>query len=185
MNAFDLKLLALPGMVDSRKSLPKHATKRWASRDPEKIIGMCWHQALSHDATARGVAKYHVGPNHISLEGLPGIAYTLFVERDGTVRLCNSVDLKTPSQGTISRVGDENADYLAVCFGGDFPGDGHDGTQWPTGEQIDAGVALWAIARSAWGWSRFDLIGHSRLGKAACPGHTLDHVIDEIRRGAR
>jgi len=78
-------------VADGRKTLAHHATKRWSRRDPATIKGIVFHQSLEEHASAAGNSKYHVGPNHISADGLPGLAYCGFIEKSGQLYLANDV----------------------------------------------------------------------------------------------
>ena len=174
-------LLANDLIQDAGPTLPRHPTKHWRQRDPAAIKGVVIHQSLGAP-TAHPIARYHVGPNHLSATGLPSIAYTLFVERSGRILLCSDVAAKPWSQGTRAIPGDENADYLAVCVGGNFSADSHEGTEEPSLAQLRATLALWQRLRDVWGFSNTDLHGHCHFGKPACPGRTLRTVIEAVRK---
>ncbi|KKL49114.1 hypothetical protein LCGC14_2318770 [marine sediment metagenome] len=174
------KALLEAGLVDGRKTLTRHNTKRWDRRNPSKIIGVVMHQSLDNYGTASGIAKYHAGPNHISDLGLPGLSYTVFGEKDGTLILANDVEAMTYSQGTRSLPGDENELYLAICFGGNFPGPGYNGPQEPTDAQLSSAVAFWDIVQEIWGFTNNQLFGHYEFGKPSCPGYALSGIIESI-----
>jgi hypothetical protein len=174
-------LLSPSYCVDVRMTLPRHATKRWGTRDPEKIVGVVYHQSLG-SLTAAGTAAYHVGPNHISADGLPGLSYTAFVEPDGRVMIANDVEAKTYSQGDGTRAGDENAVYMGVCFGGNFHAPGYTGEHEPTCAQLTAALNFWEHCRETFGLSNGDLHGHYDFGKPTCPGNTLEHIIEIINQ---
>jgi hypothetical protein len=174
------ELLKFPDMVDMRKTLPRHATKTWKRRDPATIQGVVYHQSLEEIGSASGNAKYHVGPNHISDTGLPGLSYTLFVQRDNKIVLANDVEDITWSQGDATKVGDENAMYLSMCFGGNFSGTGYQGTQSPTAKQKETALSFWAYAKNLWMLNNKQLFGHYDFGKPACPGMELSAMIENI-----
>jgi len=178
MNYDDL-LLAAPFI--ELETLPVHDTKQWDKRDPSKLKGAVVHQSLEEYGTASGNAKYHVGPNHISEDGLPGLSYTIFVERKGRVILANSTDCKTYSQGYAGRPGDENEEFLSICVGGNFSAPGYTGTQTPTEDQMQLLVKTWEHLKSIWGWTDRDLYGHYHFGKSTCPGDVLRELIENIR----
>lgn len=163
------------------ESLPVHATKKWGKRDPEKLKGVVVHQSLETYGTARGNAKYHVGPNHLSKTGLPGLSYTIFIERAGRVILANPVDCKTYSQGYGGLPGDENEEYLSICVGGNFSAPGYIGTQTPKESQLELLKRTWERLKEVWGWFDSDLYGHYHFGKPTCPGNELSEFIDSIR----
>jgi len=182
MTDYNEELLKLSFVEDGRTSLPHHATKKWPERDSSLIVGVCFHQSLEERGSASGNAKYHVGPNHISETGLPGLSYTLFVEKDGKAILANGVECKTYSQGYKDPENvDENALYIGVCFGGNFSGPGHEGTQAPTLEQMETAKALWEACKSIWHLEDKAIYGHFDFGKPACPGWTLMDFVQRTR----
>jgi hypothetical protein len=142
---------------------------------------MVLHQSLEERASAEGNSKYHSGPNHISPEGLPGLAYTGFIERSGTFYLANGVECATWSQGTKVIEGDENHKYIAFCVGGNFYGPGYKGTQEPTAAQMESVALLWEKVKSLFLLKNSQLYGHYSFGKPACPGYTLMRFIDSVR----
>ncbi len=171
---YTLELLRSSFIEDGRQTLPQHRGRKWTVRPPSRLKGMVLHQSLEEEGSARAVAAYHVGPNHISEAGLPGLSYTMFVERNGRVLLANDVEAKTWSQGYRDPEWvDENALYMGVCVGGNFSGPGYKGTQRPTREQMDSVDKLWKLCKSLWGWSDAGLFGHFHFGKPACPGGDL------------
>jgi len=176
---YDDRILEAPFV--ELETLPVHETKKWSKRDPEKLKGLVVHQSLEEYGSASGNAKYHVGPNHISEDGLPGLSYTLFIEKSGRVILANPVECKTYSQGYGGRPGDENAEFLSVCVGGNFSAPGYVGTQKPTQDQVDALSNLWEHLKPIWAWSDFCLYGHYHFGKATCPGYDLSDFIKSVR----
>lgn len=162
-------------------TLPAHDTKEWSKRDPAKLKGAVIHQSLEEYGTASGNAKYHVGPNHISEDGLPGLSYTIFIERSPRVILANPVDCRTYSQGYGGRPGDENEEFLSICVGGNFSGPGYLGSQRPTQDQLELLAKTWDHLKEIWGWTNADLYGHYHFGKPSCPGNHLMEIIDQLR----
>jgi hypothetical protein len=167
--------------IQEDPDLQKHSTKSWDLRDPAKLKGVVLHQSLEVYGTASGNAKYHVKPNHISKDGLPGLSYTLFIERRGRVILANPVECKPCSQGYGGRPGDENEEFLSICVGGNFSGPGYNGTQEPTQSQLELLRRTWDHLKEVWGWTNSDLYGHYHFGKPSCPGNALMEFIDSLR----
>lgn len=165
---------------DARGKLLKHATATWPHRRLDSVLGMVWHQALG-TGNAQGIARYHVGPNHISKSGLPGISYTFYIEPDGACLLCNDLEDVTFSQGDRTRPGDENRRYIAVCFSGDFDAPGYQGSSYISARQVSAGLQLWLACSREFRWDGDALFGHCHMGKAVCPGTALSQVIDIVR----
>ena len=163
---------------DLRGKLPSHASKSFARRDPSKLKGLTGHHTAGPTGTYErflAVAEYHVGPNHVSSTGAPGILYTLGIDKDGVVCIFHDLEVATWSQGTRSIPGDENADYLAVLVLGDFSSKDHQGSE-PTLDQMHAFLGVAKACRWLWGLS-FDFTGHFQFGKPACPGATLETII--------
>jgi len=167
-------------IVDRRKTL-RHATRRWAKRSVSDIHGLVVHQTAGGDSVS-ALAKYHtgkLGKVHIGDgKGLPGIAYTMFVDKAGELSLVNDVEDITWSHGDRTILGDENKMYMSVCFGGRFTAPGFDGTEHPTDAQIDVFHKVWAFTKDAFGLTDLDLYGHYDFGKAGCPGFDLQALIE-------
>ena len=85
-----------------------------------------YHHTNTGDArpTVRSIAEYQTGPtSHLDF---PAIAYTVFVDPDGTAYLCHDLDVVTWGQGDGSPwsrrgVGGNNWRGLAVAFAGEHP----------------------------------------------------------------
>jgi len=181
MKNYTEELLKLPFAVDVRKVLPRNPKKQWGKRDPSKLVGVCFHQSLDDLGSCSGTAKYDCGPNHISPDGLPGLSYTGFIEKDGRLWVAWDVEDKTWSQGNSDIPGDENEGYVAFCFGGNFSGPGYRGTQEPTQSQMNTAALLWEFWDQKIGFKHSQLFGHYHFGKPACPGYTLMNFIEETR----
>lgn len=177
---YNEELLKMRWARDGRKIFARHPTKQWSRRDPTELKGIVLHQSLEEHGSASGNARYHVGPNHISSDGLPGLSYTAFVEKDGYLWLANDIEDVTYSQGTSELPGDENYEYLAICFGGNFKGPGYEGTQQPNSAQMNTAQALWTWAANVFGFKNNQLFGHLDFGKPACPGYALMNFIDGV-----
>lgn len=152
-----------------------HPTKQWSKRDPAGIKGVVIHQT-GGGSSVDGLAKYHLGPNHISKDGLPGIAYVFFINKLGEVFLVNDIESATWSHGDASKPGDENALFLSACFGGQFipwPGS----VDNPTPLQITTMHKLWRVLKAIFDLTDVDLYGHYDFGKEACPGRVLKAII--------
>jgi len=177
------ELLKYAGVKDGRKTLARHPTKTWPRRDPASIVGVCFHQSLAHNGSAEATAKYHVGPNHISDTGLPGLSYTMFVNRaNNDIFLANDVEDKTYSQGDATKPGDENAMFLAICFGGNFSGPGYVGTQEPSPFQMTTAHGLWDLCKKLFNLKNNQLHGHYDFGKPDCPGNALQNFIQTVNK---
>ena len=87
---------------DMRGNLAKHASKTFSDRPVSNLQGVAFH----HSAGSTGgldkflsIARYHVGPNHISSTGAPGICYSMGITADGEVAIFSTPghDAKEPS----------------------------------------------------------------------------------------
>ena len=169
-------------VLDRRGSFPTHPTRRFAERAPDAIAGLCLHHSAGRSggvSRVQAIADYHVSDEcHVPTSGggAPGILYTLAVTDEGQVVLCHDLDVATWSQGTRTRAGDENADFLAVLVVGDFTSDNHPASE-PTAAQMRAVASVFLAVRELWG-PEFEYTGHYALGKPACPGDTLRAMVE-------
>lgn len=178
-----------PTISDQRTKLPRHATKRWGRRTPEDIIGLVIHQSAGSRAwSTKSIAEYHVGPNHISPTGCPGLCYVFTVEADGKIIQANDLEDITWSQGsqiTPLPGTKSNTNYLGICVLGDFDGPSYDGKDdQPTKEQLASLDQLVSWLQDKLGLNRANLFGHYHFGKANCPGTFLADWLEERREGA-
>jgi len=175
----------LPNPRDIRGELATNPSgRKWRNRDVSELKGMVWHQELGW-GTVEDVAEYHTGPkSHLTDGGVESISYTFAIRRNGQIVLCNDLEKSTWSQGYKARVGDENAEFLSVMYEGHFNSVHHvtnNVAGEPTGDQILAGMVLWQQCKKIWQWNSNDLYGHYHFGKPACPGTTLQMIIDYVR----
>lgn len=42
-------------------------------------------------------------------------------------------------------------------------------------------MILWHICKEKWEWKDYDLYGHYHMGKLACPGDTLQKIIEAVK----
>ena len=90
---------------------------------------------------------------------------------------------RTRSIYDLKGKGDENAEFLAVMYEGLFKGSGvtTSSAGEPNDLQMLAGLLLWQQAKRIWKWQGNDLFGHFQFGKPACPGHSLQSIIEAVR----
>lgn len=172
-------------IVDVRTSLPRHPTAKFATRRRSDIRGVVFHQALG-GGDVRAIAGYHTSPEcHLAPgKGAPGICYTFYVGTDGTVYRCHDYEVVTWSQGGGQSPVEGtrgNHNFLAVCFQGDFPGEGWAGKADPSPEQLAVAAELWHHLRLELNLEPRALFGHHDFGKPACPGVKLKALIEKIR----
>ncbi|WP_020615721.1 N-acetylmuramoyl-L-alanine amidase [Paenibacillus daejeonensis] len=112
-------------ITDLRGKLPRHASKRYATRKLTDIRSIAIHHSLTLTGSAAAFANYHVGTNN-----WPGIAYTYVISQDGTVSQC----LDWTQVGF--HVGNSNRHALGICLVGDFR------SQKPSTAQYQAAIKL-------------------------------------------
>jgi len=173
--------------LDGRATLATNPRgRKWKRRSPEDLQGLVWHQELGW-GSIEAVARYHTGPgSHLHAGGVESIAYTFAIRKNGQIVLCNDLNRATWSQGYAGRKGDENAEFLSCMFEGFFTGEGVDDPSagQPNDRQMLSGLILWKICQEVWKWKAGDLYGHFLFGKPACPGDTLQTVIQAVRHNA-
>ena len=80
-------------VVDIRRSLPKHPTRKWKKRPtPTRIVV---HTTASENQDPNKTAQYHIHAgktNHISTLGCPGLVYHDFITRAGIIYHCNNYE---------------------------------------------------------------------------------------------
>ena len=78
-------------LIDIVDSLPRNPKKDVKTRHLEEIKSIVVH-TTDDDCTPQALAKYDIGPNHISPTGCPTITYHEMVMDDGTVYLTLGYD---------------------------------------------------------------------------------------------
>ena len=173
--------------LDGRDTLATNpAGRKWKKRSVDNLKGLVWHQELGW-GSIEAVAKYHTGKqSHLVKGGVESISYSFAIRRDGQIVLCNDLNKATWSQGYKGRKGDENAEFLSAMFEGMFEGSGVTDPKagQPNDKQMLSGLILWQVCRSLWKWKESDLYGHFLFGKPACPGDTLQTMVEAVRFNA-
>lgn len=179
--------LNLEPPLDARATLATNPNgRKWKRRSPEDLQGLVWHQELGW-GSIEAVAGYHTGPNsHLHPGGVQSIAYTFAIRRNGQIVLCNDLDRATWSQGYSGRKGDENAEFVSCMFEGFFKGEGVNDPSagHPNDRQLLSGLVLWRVCQDMWKWKADGLYGHFLFGKPACPGGTLQTIVQAVRHNA-
>lgn len=183
--------------IDARETLPRHATKTFKTRAVSGIKGIVIHQSAGGD-NPEATARYHVGPNHVSKTGNPGLCYTFYVRQSGEIWWAWDLDKRTWSQGGKGSPvpgTNGNTNFMGVCVGGDFDGPEHKGRDgMPTVQQIHSVLALCLHLTGYENHSEIPdelfgaldcapeaLWGHKQFGKLNCPGLALQAVADAAR----
>ena len=107
---------------DIRSTLLRHATKTFAQRQVRDIVGGVIHHTAGRD-NPHNTAAYHVGPNHVSPSGCPGLLYTFYIDLAGVIYWCNDLEAVTWSQGghgAPDPTTAANTNFIAIVCGGDF-----------------------------------------------------------------
>lgn len=165
-------------MHDISKVLPAHGEAE--TRDVSGVDTVVLHCTAMPGWNVWETARYHTGPNHISDEGCPTIAYAYFIEEDGLTYRCLQHDVRS------WHVGPWNDRAIGVCMAyaaGDDP---------PTDAQLEAAAEVCALLVSELGLSADRVMGHRelegsgfvvedgrRVQRKECPGHVVD--MDEFR----
>ena len=171
-------------VVDYRGRLPEHASKRYQTRDVGRLVGVCWHHSAGSRTTEPAweeMARYHVGPSHLSSTGAPGIAYTFGVDGAGRVYVFWDLETLTWSQkgGNVTHVG-------GVCLVSFKSVANAYGTQ-PTAAQRWAVRRVSLVTREVLGsTSRLWAAVHSDFRTTGCPGDNLRELVRfQLRSDAR
>ncbi len=153
---------------DLRTVLPRHPSRRYNRRSLEQIEQIVIHHSAGPSSqTPRDIADYHIGPNHISNQGIPGIAYHFMIDRKAQVFQVN--DLETISW----HVSGQNTRSIGVCFIGH-----HD--EWePTEKQMLQLLQLIRYLNRTLG-RQLQIAGHRDYANKTCPGKYID--VDWVRQ---
>lgn len=187
--------------IDGREILPRHATRRFATRNVSGIEGIVTHHTAGSGSPA-DVAAYHVGKNHVCKSGCPGPLYTfmIYLAKSGDaataeVWWANDLDAMTFSQGGHGSPlpgTKANVNFLGVCMVGNFYSRTNKGGTRPHVAQVAAWFALighllgsaradgfpaelfGALHHVSWS----DMYGHFDFGKEACPGDDMKFIVE-------
>ena len=163
-------------VLDYRGKMHTHETKTFGSRDGATLKGIAFHHSASKAGNPerfKKVAKYHVKPNHISDSGCPGICYTIGIAIDGEVCLFHGIDVATWSHGNANKT------HLSCLVSGNFYSESNPSGHEPTAEQLRSVTAVAIACKKLWR-DTFEITGHFKFGKAACPGATIEAMVRAI-----
>ena len=103
----------LSKLQDVRSTLTKHSSKKYVNDGINEKTDIAIHHSLTKmdlaGSNAEGYARYHVN----SL-GWPGIGYQFVIERDGTIKWCHDLGIRS------YHVGNSNRFAVGICLSGDF-----------------------------------------------------------------
>ena len=157
--------------------LPRHATRTWTTASPNRR-GVVVHHSASRTATLRGLAKYHVGPNHITGHGLPGLSYHQAIDFDGTRYRTAAREAVTASQlAPAPHLGSHpNQDYHAIVLLGDW-------TSRETAPKVYLPMLL-ALMDALVPYAVNQIFFHSDFNKPACPGDFAEAAVLQVLHAA-
>lgn len=162
-------------IVNLTAELPWHETRRWATRELNRVNKIIVHQELG-EGTIENVNTYHVKPNHISPRGCPHFCYHYGIRKNGEIVQANEL-----SHITWHTKG-QNAVAVGIMLVGNFAGPGHDlGTSEPSQEQLKSLEELVDHLKNSFGLTNQDVFGHYHFGKPACPGYVVQEWIEKYR----
>jgi N-acetyl-anhydromuramyl-L-alanine amidase AmpD len=163
---------------DITSVLPRHGSPE--VRDVAEIDTVVLHCTAMDGWNVWDTARYHTGPNHISDNGCPTIAYAYFIEPDGLVYKCLSHEVRS------WHVGPWNDRAIGVCLAYDACDDP------PTREQMKAAIDVCLMLVRELGLGPERVLGHRelegtgyvvengvRVQRKECPGRAID--MDEFR----
>jgi len=97
---YNQEILDAEDVTDLSDTLPVHPTKKPTKQT--KINKLVVHMT-DGVVTARGLAKYDIGPNHISKTGCPTITYHYLIHQSGDVDKCVNHSIVTWHAGNHNR----------------------------------------------------------------------------------
>lgn len=152
--------------------LPKHETRKYGTRRLDQLTDIVIHHSAGPQTqTPLQIANYHIGPNHISDKGIPGIAYHFVITPDGQI-------FKTNFLETVSwHVKNHNTKALGICLIGNF--ENHP----PTKSQYDSLVYLVNGLYKDLHLNKLERHKFYRTG-TLCPGRHFDYNLLKRRLGA-
>jgi N-acetylmuramoyl-L-alanine amidase len=154
---------------DLRLILPTHPNKRFKTRPLAGVDTIVIHHTAGPaNQTARQIAQYHIGPNHVCSDGCPGILYHYVINRFGTIYHVNNLE------NLVWHAAPMNTRSIGVVLIGNF-----DRIQ-PTEAQIDSVKFLVAHLRKRLG--SLKAIGHREAcnGCKSCPGQNMYTVVESL-----
>ncbi|UCC63572.1 MAG: N-acetylmuramoyl-L-alanine amidase, partial [Anaerolineae bacterium] len=143
-----------PVWQDVADSLPKHPSKRYATRRLEAIE----HIVVHHSAIPPTVGPQRIAEYHVNNLDWPGIGYHFVIDDQGVIYRTNAMETVSYHAGNINRTG------VGVCFLGNFTDD------VPTQPQLESGgkLAAWLVQELK--LTRDEIQGHKEFMNTQCPG---------------
>lgn len=165
---------------DWRGQLPMHRSKRWAKRDTDRLEGVCWHHSAGSritEAAWEPMARYHVGPNHISKTGCPGLTYTAGVTAAGHLYVFWDLDRMTWSQKG------GNTTHIGIVLLGSFSSAANSYPTGPSRSQVWAVRTVSLVTAEVLGTELKGTRTHADFSRTDCPGDEINALVRHHLRG--
>jgi hypothetical protein len=167
-------------IIDVTQTLPWNENgQKWKARSLDKIKRLVVHQALG-TKTAEATNKFCLtnSPNIALGRGMPRIAYHLFIERSGSVYLCNVLTDVT------AHVKNMNTNSVGICLGGFYNyGDLKVRDGDPPAAQMTALQELLEHLVKELKLTKTSVFTHNELqGKPSCPGNVAADLVKKFQQ---
>lgn len=155
-------------IIDIRSTIPRHKTKKWNKRNTATHIVV--HCTAGTNQNPNVTAKFHIESQQLSKTGAPSIAYTDFIDKQGTLYHCNSYSDITWHAGSY------NTKSIGVVLA--YPGTKKD---YPTTVMMDTLETHLTYLCIYLHIDPRNVIGHREIKGVTknCPGPNLD--LDMLR----
>lgn len=174
--------------------LPWHPTKRWQELDINEIKYIIIHQPASNykkysTKDIEGINSYCITPspnNHLSKSGVPHVPYTVSIDDNGDIYICNMIGPKKFHATCHAKKYNFNSIGIMVVGMFDGPSFINENHQKPTKEQLQSlketldGLLLTTLKHV----EIKNILGHCEINnnlKPNCPGNILMNFIKDYR----
>lgn len=160
-------LVHIPGAKDFRDRLPRHSGKNYSLRQLSAIEKIAVHHSLTKNGNARSFARHHVKHNN-----WPGIGYHFVIEKDGDLKWCNDIEVKS------YHVGKSNEKAIGICVVGDFR------DEMLEEKQLSPLMKLLNFLLKEFGLTADDVLGHNEFAgynSKACPSFDMNQIRQSLK----
>jgi len=157
----------------------------WGKRGLGSIDKVVVHQTAG-EGRLEAFNKYHTGPNHISIYGLPKLAYHFYIpyERDRFTGQSLVYKVNALDDLTYHCKGANRTAIGVVVEGALHSPYWRGGRRHPTDMQMNALRGIWLYLKETFKWDTGrHLYSHSHFGKPACPGEVVEKWVRSMRMG--
>ena len=152
-------------MINVVNYLPRHTTKRYASRKTSDISHIIIHHGAG-DGDPWSYARFHVQDRD-----WPGIGYHVVLTPDG-------IPFKTNNDTTVCyHASGWNTKAIGICLAGNFS------RRKLSFHQSLVLLETIRLYRVAYGIPSSNILGHGEVASTECPGDTID--MDALREAVR